>query len=456
MRVLGYPRLISLANFRMPNFPLVAEIIVWLVKRFDPDVDIFSDHDIEEQRVTLIRSVAEFMALKTNVKLNTKKLYQADGYAVKEMLKIATLLYDAQNSSNTEQNQSSSNQNAVNFDISDKINELKTTRQLASQLTINGAALFDLLGREVELREIRNTKIARQFDTSEIEVALKDVIENTRKEISETKKQIDNVKDKIVLACLKFKLLRLISTKIFYYDATVILLINKDTEQNLDARIERRKTELDRNQKRLHTLKKVRPAFMEEFEKLEIEFRALYDDYLQKFRYLAYLEHLYEDAAKVEQERFERRQAATKKQLEQLKTEDTNFESMMEGNDSIFATNLQEPLVTSLTNPEATAAEKPGQSSHIKSTTGRAKMQYTQRRIYGSMSGRQRGTIPENDSDGSLDSDSDLLIDGDLDDDDDEDLLNSVGATDMGNYNLKAAQEKRAVSKIERHSDDDF
>lgn len=103
----------------------------------------------------------------------------------------------------------------------------------------------------------------------------------------------------------------------FHYDAVVILLINKynlllkDTEQNLDARIERRKTELDRNQKRLHTLKKVRPAFMEEFEKLEVEFRALYDDYLQKFRYLAYLEHLYEDAAKMEQERFERRYLLT-------------------------------------------------------------------------------------------------------------------------------------------------
>jgi len=85
----------------------------------------------------------------------------------------------------------------------------------------------------------------------------------------------------------------------------------KDTEQNLDARIERRKTELDRNQKRLHTLKKVRPAFMEEYEKLEVEFRALYDDYLQKFRYLAYLEHLYEDAAKIEQERLERRYSST-------------------------------------------------------------------------------------------------------------------------------------------------
>ncbi|XP_011641997.1 clusterin-associated protein 1 [Pogonomyrmex barbatus] len=429
MRVLGYPRLISIANFRVPNFPLVAEILIWLVKRFDPDVDMLSDHDTEEQRVALIRSIAEFMALKTNIKLNTKKLYQADGYAVKEMLKIAALLYDAQNSSSTEQDQSGGNQNAMNFDISDKINELKTTRQLASQLTINGATLFDLLGREVELREIRNVKIARQFDTSEIEVALKDVIESTRKEIDETKKQIDNV---------------------------------KDTEQNLDARIERRRTELDRNQKRLHTLKKVRPAFMEEFEKLEVEFRALYDDYLQKFRYLAYLEHLYEDAAKMEQERFERRQAATKKQLEQMRAEDSSFESMIEGNDSIFATNLQEPLVTSLTNPDATATEKSGQSAHVKPTTGRAsKMQYTQRRIYGSMSGRQRGTIQEsNDSEGSLDSDSDLLIDGDLDDDDDddddEDLLNSVGAPDMSNYNLKAAQEKRAVSKIERHSDDDF
>lgn len=63
MRVLGYPRLISIANFRVPNFPLVAEILVWLVKQFDPDVDIPNDHDTEEQRVALIRSVAEFMVI---------------------------------------------------------------------------------------------------------------------------------------------------------------------------------------------------------------------------------------------------------------------------------------------------------------------------------------------------------------------------------------------------------
>lgn len=128
------------------------------------------------------------------MKLNTRKLYQADGYAVQEMLKIASLLYEAQTTSAEEKFLSEDSTQLRNFDVSDKINELKSTRQLASQLTVNGATLFDLLGSEVELREMRNSKISRQYDTAEIEVALREVIEGTRKEIDDTKKQIDNVK----------------------------------------------------------------------------------------------------------------------------------------------------------------------------------------------------------------------------------------------------------------------
>ncbi|XP_033306427.1 clusterin-associated protein 1 isoform X2 [Bombus bifarius] len=422
MRVLGYPRLISVGNFRLPNFPLVAEILVWLLKRFDPDADVSSEHNTEEERISLIRAVAEFMALKTNVKLNTKKLYQADGYAVKELLKVATLLYDAQNNSINNSIMSDDNFSTVSFDISNKVNELKSTRQLASQLTVTGASLFDLLGREVDLREIRNSKVARQFDITEIEMALKSVIENVHKEIDDTKKQIENV---------------------------------KDTEQSLDTRIERRRAELDRNQKRLQTLRKVRPAFMEEFEKLEVELRVLYNDYIQKFRYLAYLEHLYEDAAKTEQERFERRQEATRKQLEKMRSEDANFESIMEGNDSILPINLQEPPPP-LADTEKQNTEKTTPSSRLKSAGRSSRTQISQRRIYGSMSGRQRGTIQEsNDSGGSLDSDSDLLIDGDLDDDDDDDILDSVEGPEIGNFDLKVGQEKRAVSKLD-HSDEDF
>lgn len=111
-----------------------------------------------------------------------------------ELLKIATLLYEAQSKSAEDEILSADNKHPIKIDISDRLNELKNTRQLASQLTVNGASLFDLLGREVQLREIRNSKVARQFDTAEIEVALKDVIENARKEIDETKHQMENVK----------------------------------------------------------------------------------------------------------------------------------------------------------------------------------------------------------------------------------------------------------------------
>ncbi|XP_060832285.1 clusterin-associated protein 1-like [Bombus pascuorum] len=195
MRVLGYPRLISVGNLPLSNLPLGAEILVWLPKRSDPDADISSEHNTEEERILLIRAVAEFMALKTNVKLNKKKLYQADGYAVKELLKVAILLYDAQNNNINNSIMSDGNFSTISFDISNKVNELKSTRQLASQLTVTGAPLFDLLGREVDLREIRNSKVARQFDITEIEMILKSVIENVHKEVDDTKKQIENVKN---------------------------------------------------------------------------------------------------------------------------------------------------------------------------------------------------------------------------------------------------------------------
>lgn len=84
-----------------------------------------------------------------------------------------------------------------NTEISERLSELKSTKQLVSQLTVTGATLFDLLGREVDLREIRNSKVARQFDTTEIEEALKEATRHTKMEIDDTKKEIENVKVRI-------------------------------------------------------------------------------------------------------------------------------------------------------------------------------------------------------------------------------------------------------------------
>ena len=47
--------------------------------------------------------------------------------------------------------------------------------------------------------------------------------------------------------------------------------------------------ELERNQARLATLKKVRPAFMDEYEKLEAEMKKCYEEYMVNFEEFIWL-----------------------------------------------------------------------------------------------------------------------------------------------------------------------
>ena len=47
-------------------------------------------------------------------------------------------------------------------------------------------------------------------------------------------------------------------------------------EKTLDSKIEKKKQELERNEKRLSTLQSVRPAYMDEYERLQGELNELY------------------------------------------------------------------------------------------------------------------------------------------------------------------------------------
>ena len=89
MKSLGYARLISVDNFRQPNFELVADILYWMVHRYtaytrspayegvikmlcclfriDPFADISDDISTEDKRVIFLKSVATLM-----VKYNTQ------------------------------------------------------------------------------------------------------------------------------------------------------------------------------------------------------------------------------------------------------------------------------------------------------------------------------------------------------------------------------------------------
>ncbi|XP_015215531.2 clusterin-associated protein 1 homolog isoform X2 [Lepisosteus oculatus] len=273
MRALGYTRLISMENFRTPNFTLVAEILIWLVKRYEPHMDIPTDVDTETDRVFFIKAVAQFMASKAHVKLNTKRLYQADGYAVKEMLKITSVLYSAMKTKGMASgDQPEEDSSKFKFDLGSKIADLKAARQLASEITSKGASLYDLLGKETELREMRTAAIARPLEINETEKTLQAAVREVLHQVQKTKDMLNNV---------------------------------ASDEVSLEAKIEKKKQELERNQKRLQTLQSVRPAFMDEYEKIEEDLQKQYEVYVEKFRNLSFLEQQLEDYHRLEQERFE-------------------------------------------------------------------------------------------------------------------------------------------------------
>ncbi|KNE57575.1 hypothetical protein AMAG_18069 [Allomyces macrogynus ATCC 38327] len=167
MRFLGYPKLISVEAFRQPNFELVSELLVWLVKSqismfYDPQADISVDISTEAERVNLVKTVAQFLASKAQPKLNLRKLYAGDGTAVKELLKLTDLFMAAQRVLDDDaRGVSTTPATSKTIDLASKLATITAARDLASDITNRGAVLFDLLGQELENRELRSQVLAR-------------------------------------------------------------------------------------------------------------------------------------------------------------------------------------------------------------------------------------------------------------------------------------------------------
>ena len=130
MRSLGYPRTISMENFRVANFKLVAEVIYWLATRFDKKADISDNIEDEKARVEFIRAACSFFYNNLKIKLNSKKLYAADGHAVQELLKIIQVLYNAKKSVSFQNDYEVGQE----LDITSKKNDLNTIKELSQEI----------------------------------------------------------------------------------------------------------------------------------------------------------------------------------------------------------------------------------------------------------------------------------------------------------------------------------
>jgi clusterin-associated protein 1 len=110
-------------------------------------------------------------------------------------------------------------------DSATKLSNLRTGRQLAIEITKAGADLYDLLDKEPDLRDIRVLSVAKQLEMNELETEIKRQIQLVNENINHTRKGVED------------------------------LLAD---EANLKAKIERKRQELERREKRLRSLQGVR------------------------------------------------------------------------------------------------------------------------------------------------------------------------------------------------------
>lgn len=409
MRALGYPRLISMENFRSPNFSLVSEVLIWLVKRYEPNMTLPVDVDTEQDRVFFIKAVAQFMATKAHIKLNTKKLYQADGYSVKELLKVTTVLYNAMKTKGIDNIQTGDEDTSTfKFDLGTKITDLKMARQLASEITSKGALLFDILGKEADLRDLRAAAIARPLEINETEKVL-------RMSVREVLDQCKKMKD--------------------------FLTNGSSDEVNLESKIEKRKKELERNRARLQTLQSVRPAFMDEYEKLEEELQKQYEIYMEKYRNLCFLEQQLDDQHRAEQERFEEAENTLRLMQSKLREEETRLQKSANSNEDSDSEFQEDDGSDDMEDEDRRMGTFPmGRSMP---TQGRGAQ------ITGTMIGGDSDEDPLEDSEMDVEDEDD---DDDDDEDDDEEIIRARGPKrDLGKPSRRLRQNESLVE-----SDNDF
>jgi len=76
---------------------------------------------------------------------------------------------------------------------------------------------------------------------------------------------------------------------------------SEGTINSLNMKIEKKRQELERSEQRLETMSKVRPAYMDEYEKIQRELEVLYHDYVTRFQILCHLQHQMDEIRKNEE-----------------------------------------------------------------------------------------------------------------------------------------------------------
>ncbi|KAH8285730.1 hypothetical protein KR044_013076, partial [Drosophila immigrans] len=252
LKLLGFPRVFPLQSLAthhgsLASFHIVAELLQWLAGLLEPGAVLAGGVESEEQRVLLIRAATEFFVTKSAIRLNPRKLYAAAAVSAMELQKITRLLIAPGQTEAEERDEEREQYRSLNqVDIGDKMDELRRARELSTDLTQRGAALFDLLSQELLNKEARLAQAQRPMELLGVERTMKNAIQASQLKLQSSRAQLENARVEL---------------------------------NALNSKLQRKRAELERTKQRLDALQKIRPAHMAEFEECEKELQQLFQRY---------------------------------------------------------------------------------------------------------------------------------------------------------------------------------
>jgi clusterin-associated protein 1 len=149
-------------------------LLVYGLKRADPTFAYPYEITSEADRVALIKAICNHAQSRLHLKLNPKRLYAAEQPSVHELCKFAKMLGDA----------SRANPSSISAAPTEDVPhpEAKETRQMASDITQDGARLSDILEAERDVRASRYAALGIPMEPELAEQVLTQKIRESRDE----------------------------------------------------------------------------------------------------------------------------------------------------------------------------------------------------------------------------------------------------------------------------------
>ncbi|KAK8838824.1 Clusterin-associated protein 1 [Tritrichomonas musculus] len=254
VRTLGYPKPVGVDSFDTPNFGMMADLLHWLCSLFDPDIVILPDLSSESSRVEFIRSIVQQMAIRSGIRMNPRKLYSSDRFAVREMMKVAAPIYKGVAATLAI--------NQVPHDNKDQSQaeppSAKKISQLSATVPKHSVELYDELDKELMIRGDRMKVLSTMPPLDAVEKNVLEAVDAAATRLESLQKELERL---------------------------------SADEQTLQSKIKQRKHEYDRQSKRLMSVQTIRPAFMDEYEGLEQELQELFKIHFQHYRNIDFFSH---------------------------------------------------------------------------------------------------------------------------------------------------------------------